>query len=31
MQTITGALQTQTLDGQLWIVEEGRIRIYQPS
>ena len=31
MQTLIGALETQTLDGHLWIVEEGRGRIYQPS
>ena len=31
MRTLIGALQTQTLDGHLWIVEESRVRIYQPS
>ncbi len=28
--TLIGALQTQSLNGHLWIVEEGRIRIFQP-
>ena len=31
MQTLIGALRTQTLDGHLWIVEEGRVRIFQPA
>lgn len=29
--TLIGALKTQPLDGHLWIVEEGRIRVFEPT
>ena len=31
MQTLAGGLETNAITGQLWIVEKGRIRIYQPE
>jgi len=31
LQTLLGAMLTQPLDGHLWIVEEGRVRVYEPS
>ena len=31
MLTLAGALETETLDGNLWIVEIGRIRVYLPE
>jgi len=30
LATLIGALKTQPFEGSLWIVEEGRIRIYEP-
>ena len=30
LATFIGALKTQPLEGQLWIVEEGRIRVFEP-
>lgn len=30
LATFAGALETQPFEGALWIVEEGRIRIYEP-
>lgn len=29
--TLTRALESETLEGNLWIVETGRIRIYLPE
>jgi len=31
LQTLLGAMLTQPLDGHLWIVEEGRVRVYEPT
>jgi len=31
LQTLIGALKTQPIEGQLWIVEEGRVRVFDPS
>lgn len=31
LQTLIGAMQSQPLDGHLWIVEEGRVRVFEPS
>lgn len=31
LQTLMGAMLTQPLSGHLWIVEEGRVRVYDPS
>lgn len=31
LQTLIGAMQTQPLDGHLWIVEEGHVRVFDPS
>lgn len=31
IQTLATAVETQSIDGQLWIVELGRVRIYQPN
>jgi hypothetical protein len=31
LQTLMGAMLTPTLSGHLWIVEEGRVRVYDPS
>lgn len=30
LATFSGALKTQPFEGSLWIVEEGRVRIYEP-
>ena len=29
LQTLAGALEREQLDGRLWIIEIGRLRIYQ--
>jgi len=29
-ETFVEALKTQVFEGSLWIVEEGRIRVFQP-
>lgn len=29
--TLVGALNTEDIEGKLWIVQRGRIRIYQPE
>lgn len=29
--TLIGALNTENIQGKLWIVQRGRIRIYQPE
>jgi len=31
LQTLMGALKTQPIDGHWWIVEEGRVRVFDPS
>jgi hypothetical protein len=31
LQTLIGPMQTQPLDDHLWIVEEGRVRVFDPS
>lgn len=31
VRTLAGALTKETLDGRLWIVEAGRVRIHEPS
>lgn len=31
VKTLIAALRTQVLDGHLWIVEEGRVRVFQPA
>lgn len=31
LQTLIGALLTQPLEGHLWIVEEGRVRVFDPD
>lgn len=31
LATLTRALATEPLSGQLWIVERGRVRVHQPS
>lgn len=31
LATLVGALNTQSFEGHLWIVEEGRVRVFEPS
>jgi predicted nuclease of predicted toxin-antitoxin system len=31
MKTLAGALETESIDGRLWIVEIGRIRVHQDA
>jgi hypothetical protein len=31
VRTLVSALTKETLDGRLWIVEAGRVRIHEPS
>jgi predicted nuclease of predicted toxin-antitoxin system len=31
VSTLAKAVETEAIDGKLWIVERGRIRIYQPD
>lgn len=31
IQTLAKAVEAENIDGQLWIVERGRIRIYRPD
>jgi predicted nuclease of predicted toxin-antitoxin system len=30
LSTLIGALKTQPFEGSLWIVEEGRVRVFEP-
>jgi hypothetical protein len=31
VQTLATALESESIDNQLWIVERARVRIYQPN
>jgi predicted nuclease of predicted toxin-antitoxin system len=31
VRTLISAMETQDIEGKLWIVEEGRLRIFQPG